>query len=186
VIENNHGEAAVKRTWYSRANRISGYLIVIFCWVMYLVFAAFPDQQDPAGLLLPFLIFFPISVLSWLFFIRPELVVTDSQVVVRNFLVQTGIPWGAVRGFDGRQKYLKVVTENREYVAFGTEIANISLLRSRTPNENVAAELTEMLRRRKADGPANEMIVRRPFLPDPRVLITPAVVLAVGFILYYT
>ncbi|ONH29500.1 PH domain-containing protein [Pseudofrankia asymbiotica] len=185
MIGDNHGEVAVKRTWYSRANRISGYLIVTFCWVMYLVFAAFPDQQDPAGLLLPFLIFFPISVLAWLFFIRPELVATDSQVVIRNLLVQTGIPWEAVRSFDGREKYLKVVTANREYVAFGTEIANISLFRSRTPNENVAAELTEILRQRKARDPGDGMIIRRPFLPGPKVLIGPALVLAAGFILYY-
>ncbi|MBL7490129.1 PH domain-containing protein [Frankia sp. AgB1.9] len=122
----------------------------------------------------------------WLFFIPPELVATERHIIIRNPLVQTKIPWAAVLRFDSRGRYLEVVTADRPYVSYGTEIANISLLRKRTANDRSAGELDELREAGRGREPAEARVERGLFVPGPRVLIGPAVVLAAGFVLYYT
>ena len=78
------------------------------------------------------------------------------------------------------------MTADRPYVAYGTEIANISLLRRRTANDRLLMSWTICGRpgkEREPDGARNEQAAPD---PGPRVLIGPAVVLGAGFVLYYT
>jgi hypothetical protein len=88
--------------------------------------------------------------------------------------------------FEGRGKYLEVVTADRSHVAYGTEIANISLLRRRTANDRSAGELDQLREAGREREPDETRVERGLFIPGPRVLIGPVVVLAAGFLFYYT
>ncbi|MBL7490133.1 PH domain-containing protein [Frankia sp. AgB1.9] len=177
----------MRQVWYNRSNRFWGYLIMVGSGAMFLVFAFFPAKQDSAGLVLPFFVFSPIALGFWVIFVRPELVATESGITVRNPLFQTDIPWGAVRGFDGSGKYLRIQTVyGAEYLSSATEVANFRLLgRARTANDRAEVALTKMLNDRRAAGNAGgTTVVRRFFLPGPRALIAPTVVVVTGIVAY--
>ncbi|MCM3885196.1 hypothetical protein [Frankia sp. R82] len=158
--EKENSQSWMERRWFGRTNRISGYFIVLFSSIVYLFLTAFPDSGGSPGMLLPFLAAFPFSVPSWLFFVRPELATGGCDVIIRNPVTETRIPWSEVTCFDGNGKYLVVETADRDYKVMGLEQANISRLRKEARNQVIAVELEEIRRDRIARCPGGRVVTR--------------------------
>jgi hypothetical protein len=148
-------EAVMVKVWFTRTNRVSGYLLALMMLVLFGGIALAGRPEGEKGFLGADFIGPVVCYAGLIFFVRPEVAAGPAALRLRGPLMDTVIPWLLISGFESAGKYMVVSAGGERYRAHGVESMNFQLMFGRrTPVGSMREELDRYRRERAAAATA--------------------------------